>query len=65
MPTFWISEIVDLQVLAVIIQQKIEILLRERLAGTDLMLVFKNKTAEIRILSSTVTAGFRQRERVC
>jgi hypothetical protein len=59
------SEIVDLQVLAVIIQQKIEILLRERLAGTDLMLVFKNETAEIRILSSTVTAGFRQRERVC
>jgi hypothetical protein len=33
---------------------KIEMLQRERLTGTDLMLVFKNKTATIRILSSTI-----------
>ncbi|WP_310484172.1 hypothetical protein [Chamaesiphon sp. VAR_48_metabat_403] len=33
---------------------KIEILLLERLTGTDLMLVFKNKTAAIRMMSSTI-----------
>jgi uncharacterized protein (DUF2237 family) len=32
---------------------KIEILHQERLTGTDLMVVFKNKTVAIRILSST------------